>query len=228
MDTTTPTSNQSSKPPLLHPGQEILPESGEGFAGDIGVVVCTFGDRDEWWPLVCRAADSVVNQTVPPRTIRWIHDKSLQQARNKALFHLDTEWVIFLDADDELDEHYIEAMMAGSGDIRQPSTLGIQNGVPDDYPVLLSRRDLYEGNYIVIGAMCRTQAAMAIGGFRDLPVLEDWDFWIRMVLTGNKVEPCPDAIYKVHVNPQGRNNTPWQSVYTGIRHEYTQQRKLLS
>jgi GT2 family glycosyltransferase len=131
---------------------------------------------------------------------------TVSQARNIGALHVGADWLIFLDADDELDPRYVEEMLAGEGDIRQPSTLGVINGVEDDYPVLIPPGPNFMAkNHLIIGCMVRRDLFIAAGGFRDLPVLEDWDLWIRLRLAGATVGQCPKAVYRVHVRPNSRN-----------------------
>lgn len=175
---------------------------------NFGVVIATYGDMDEWLPRVQRASASVQNQTVPADVVIWKHGETLASARNEGAGECATDFVIFLDADDELDEHYIEAMQAATGDIRRPCTLGVhEDGHEDDYPVMIPQRDLREANYIVIGAAVDHWMFDMVGQFEELPILEDWALWQKCVLQQNAVvTEVPDAIYKVHVGRQGQRN----------------------
>lgn len=194
---------------------------------EVGVAVCTFGS-DDWEMLGREKHDAVLrNQTVCPDYSVRIHGESLSSARNEALESLPTEWVIFLDADDELDVGYVEAMRDAVGlraaDIWQPSTLGIYpDGHEDAEPVVLPKRNIFRGNYLVIGSMMRRRKALKAGGFRELPVLEDWDLWIRMHLGGSMVGICPKAIYRVMVREGSRNSDQGlhNKVYKEIVKEY--------
>jgi GT2 family glycosyltransferase len=116
-----------------------------------------------------------------------------------------SEWLVFLDGDDELDFHYNEAMVAGTGDIRRPATLGIVDGIEDDGPVMIPRSDMRYRNCVVIGAMIRRADFLAVGGFADLEALEDYDLWIRMIRAGARIGDVPKAIYRVNVTPVSRN-----------------------
>jgi hypothetical protein len=160
----------------------------------------------KWFPLGRRAMLSVSGQ--PADAIR-IHGDSLASARNQAGHDAWTEWLIFLDADDELSPGYVEAMLKAAesgGDIFKPATLGVVDGVEDDEPVMIPKRDLLRSNHIVIGAMVRRELFEAAGGFRELPSLEDWDLWLRLVLEFDaEVVEVPDAVYRVHVQPDSRN-----------------------
>lgn len=171
----------------------------------VAIAIATYGDKEYWDHMAERAITSAQSQTRPANEILRIHSASLSEARNAALERAISDWVICLDADDELDNQYVEKMILGSGDIRQPSTLGIVDGVPDDAPVLIPEKPLIEGNYIVIGAMFNRHIALKVGGFRELPAFEDWDLWVRMVAQGASIGQCSEAVYKVHVRKNSRN-----------------------
>jgi glycosyltransferase involved in cell wall biosynthesis len=171
----------------------------------VSIIVSTFGDRSIWHPLACRAIGSAEKQTVKSQVI-YVHGASLQDARNAGAARAEGDWLIFLDADDELDPGYVEAMEAGTGDLRQPATLGVVDGREDPFPVVIPKKPLLDGNYMVIGTMCRKDLFGQVGGFDDWPIYEDWDLWIRMWLLGAVPAPCPEAIYRVHVQQEGRNS----------------------
>lgn len=176
----------------------------------VDVLIPSFGDYEQWAPLIQRASTSVYKTRFPGANVDLMeghfNTPSLAMARNWLAKGSKADWLIFLDADDELDPGYIKAMLAGTGDVRWPSTLGVVDGVEDDYPVLLQPRpSLIISNHCIIGSMVRRVLFEAVGGFRDFPVLEDWDFWIRCALAGADFQPCPDAIYRVHVREGSRN-----------------------
>jgi glycosyltransferase involved in cell wall biosynthesis len=194
----------------------------------IGVIIPVFGKEDErFLRLAQRARHSVFDQTVLPRRAVISLRSTLSEARNFGAEQCeDCEWLIFLDADDELDLGYIEAMREGAGDLRWPSTIGVyEDGGVDKEHVLLrpktDLRSLIEHNWMIIGSMVRRELFMKVGGFRELPMLEDWDLWIRCVLAGAVPEPCEKAIYKVHVIPGSRNNPDTHgAIYTQIQNTY--------
>jgi len=174
----------------------------------VDVLISYYGDKAVWAPLAQRAYASAMDQTEKADHIyvTYFAEPPLSRARNVCAARSKADWLIFLDADDELDPHYIEEMLKGEGDIRQPSTLGIVDGVEDDYPVLIPpKASMLIGNHLVIGSMVRRSLFEKVGGFVNLPVLEDWDFFIRCLIAGAQWSPCPDAIYRVHVRPESRN-----------------------
>lgn len=190
---------------------------------DIGVAVSTFGS-DEWQARGTKTLRTMLDtQTVRPADYITTHmPKSLGGSRNCSAKYLTSEWIIFLDADDQLDVHYIEFMnrhleqVNEETDLVQPSTLGVYpDGTEDDYPVLIPKRNLLESNYLVIGSMVRHSMFDEVGQFDlSLPVLEDWDLWIRMFKAGARITACPEAVYRVGVNPDSRNSE------FGLHHQY--------
>ena len=202
----------------------------------VDVVVATYGSEDLWDLLSARAVASVACQTVLPEAVFQVHDSAgtdLSSVRNRAASYSESDWLIFLDADDELDPDYVESMLEGEGDMRWPSTLGVVDGKEDDAPVLLTPRydNFLIGNHMVIGTMVRRELFQKVGGFREgLTILEDWDLWIRCVIAGGKARPCPNAIYRVHVRSDSRNTAidVHNNAYAEIQQRYRTQWNLLS
>jgi len=188
----------------------------------VTVIVGTFGDEATWKPLADRAVESAVQQTVLPDEVLWVHRDTLQEARNTGAEMAASEWLIFLDADDELDSQYIESMLRAPGDLRRPMTIGVyEDGSEDDAPIFIPRKPLLEANFIVIGAMVKRSTFIEVGGFRELPCLEDWDLWLRVVINGASVADAHGAIYRVSVNDNGRNHHQDSGrIYNAIQREY--------
>lgn len=172
----------------------------------VGVVVGTFGDEEYWGPLAQRALKSVVTQTFPVDGMVHVHAADLATARNEGAAQLETDWLIFLDADDTLHHDYVHYSMLGTGDIRQPMT--VTRGNPDEQPIFIPpKNSLREGNWIVVGAMCKSELFFTAGGFNPAyPVYEDWALWLRMNLLGAEIGQAPGAIYEVTVREGSRNN----------------------
>jgi GT2 family glycosyltransferase len=175
----------------------------------VHVIIASYGSA-EWERRGQLAALSARSQTVQPDWVTTLHvpgDAQIADVRNRAAQrHPEANWLIFLDADDSLHPGYVEAMLAGSADVRQPSTAGVHPDGSADEPSLIPHRDLLSGNYIVVGAMVHRDAFDAVGGFRPLPIYEDWDLWLRMEEYGCSFAPVPDATYYVTVRQDSRNN----------------------
>lgn len=173
------------------------------------ICIATYGD-DKWVDLAKeRALPSAMNQTVKCE-VSYVHAGTLTDARNGAASASEGNQLIFLDADDELDPGYVEAMgEAHEKDellLYQPATLGVVNGKEDPEPVLIPRRPLDTGNFMVIGTMVERSVFDEVGGFRDWPMYEDWELYIRCHKAGCGFLAVQDAVYRVHVSQVSRNN----------------------
>lgn len=183
---------------------------------DVTVVVATFGD-DLWQRLAWeRAVPSAEALGVPFVTA---HSDTLQTARNHGLAEVDTEFVCFLDADDELEPGYFDAMAQGTADLRAPKVRYMVRGYPNRLwmPQVAGHRHeceaacLEHGNWLVVGTVARTEMVRAVGGWHDWPFYEDWDLWLRCYQAGATVEPIPNAVYRAHVRADSRNRAPDQA-----------------
>lgn len=188
---------------------------------DVTVVIGTFGG-DEWKELAESRAVPSVND-VP---VLHVHGQSLAEARNKGLAMVETPWVVFLDADDELTPGYIEAMEDGFADLRGPSVEYVGPRRQEPYvPKVAGHHHacdgdcLTEGNWLVIGTAARTDIVREVGGFREWEVYEDWDLWLRCYLAGATVEAIPAAVYRAYVRRDSRNRAPSMEVKNRVHHE---------
>jgi glycosyltransferase involved in cell wall biosynthesis len=201
---------------------------GPAVTASIGVVIATYGSN-EWRQRAQIALASVESQTSSASVVTHIHhaNGSLAQARNEGADSLRTDWLVFLDADDTLDHHYIEAMQRHAGDepaLLQPATLGVYpDGREDDHAVLIPQRPLDTGNFMVIGTAIRRDQFLRVGGFKEWPLYEDWCLWIRAWQDGATFVPVSGAIYRVGVNPKSRNQAEQREqvrYFKQIRTEY--------
>lgn len=175
------------------------------------IVVATFGDpswaklaRERALPSIPRTANAIL-----------VHGPTLAKARNRGLERVESDFAIFLDADDELEPGYIEAMEAAGGDMRAPRVRYVSGNVErvprfprvagHSHPCAASC--LEDGNFLVIGTAVRTALAREVGGFREEPIYEDWSFFLRCYRAGGTVETVPGAVYRAHVRPDSRNRS---------------------
>lgn len=194
----------------------------------ITVVVGTYGDQS-WARKAERAIESAHNQSLKPAKVIHSHRDALHTARNLGAAEATTDWLCFLDADDELDADFIAHMNEAIGGLEhgdfllQPSTLGVVGDKEDPFPVLIPKKNLIDGNFLIIGTLVKREQFIRLGGFDNLPIYEDWELWLNMHYDGAQHIPVPNAIYRVHVNPQGRNNQPRATqikYYNLIRNRY--------
>lgn len=193
----------------------------------VTIIIATYGDRDHWDRMAMPALLSAESQSIPADRIIMAHGNTLHGARNRAAMEANSEWLCFLDADDELDSEYVRAMLAGSGDLRYPRVIKSIDGKRQDYYTEYFRYDnILDGNYMVIGTFVRRTQFLRVKGFRDLPVYEDWDLWIRCIVDGATPSLVPEAYYVVNERPASRNKVSketYMSMKQQFRGEYEQQ-----
>lgn len=188
--------------------------NGQVIVDRISVIVATFGDNS-WKVKAQRALASADNQSLKPHQIIYNHGETLHGARNGAAICANGDYLIFLDADDELDYKYVESMHEAisaslvrsdrNSFLFQPSTLGIVDGREDAAPVLLKKKPLSQGNFLVIGTAVKKDIFFQAGGFQNFSAWEDWALFMRCDKLGSLHIPVKEAIYRVHVSPGSRN-----------------------
>lgn len=180
---------------------------------DVTVVIATYGDLSWLRLAVDRAVPSVIRQGVE---FVLVHGDTLHDARNRGLAQVTTEWVCYLDADDEIEDGYFEAMANADADLRAPAVRYVRPGeLPAEAEPRMPRISghdhqcatecLLYGNWLAIGTCAPKALIEAVGGFRDWPVYEDFDLWVRCVAAGATTEPVHGAIYRAHVRRDSRN-----------------------
>lgn len=176
------------------------------------VIIGTFGDQ-AW---LQQAYDTAVPSAIVAmggdmERIFVSHGGCLSDARNTPGLIYGTsvaDWIVFLDADDQLDKDYISAMQKRiealpEGDyIIQPATVAIRDGVQVGVPGLIPPRGktIMDGNHCVIGSAVPARLFFEVGGFDEWPAWEDWALWIKCWKNGAKFTSCPEAIYKVGID----------------------------
>jgi GT2 family glycosyltransferase len=177
----------------------------------VTVVVATFGELH--WETLAQHRAIPSAQRAGADEVLYEHGASLMEARNTLLDRVVTPWVVFLDADDELEPGYIHAMAGASGDVRVPRVRYVRTHArgPALMPRVAGHRHtcdascLAHGNWIVIGACARTDLLRKVGGWREFSWSEDWDLWARCWKAGATILPAPAAVYRAHVRADSRN-----------------------
>lgn len=194
---------------------------------DVTIGIATCGD-ERWRALARERAVPSALAEAAGAGVRVLHVHSssgtLAQARNRVLSETRSRWLIHLDADDQIEPGYVATMLAAEGDLRVPAVRWVPDLRVGDVPaeacearVLQTpghegrhpactgdclRRD---GNWIPIGAMVRANLIREVGGWREWPLYEDYDLWLRCVRAGARVEAVPGAVYRAYVRAGSRN-----------------------
>lgn len=134
--------------------------------------------------LVSNAIASVERQTyactfaamedVDKRGAGWV--------RNRLLTGVETDYVLFLDADDTLEPEAVEMMHRAITPGHYVYSDWYVNGQPQRAP---DKAWCQDGTWHCITALCWTDDVLRVGGFDEkMPALEDTDFWLKMNIDG--------------------------------------------
>lgn len=182
----------------------------------IACLIATYGGN-EWLRLAAdRALPSAGGQGFDDIVMTHLPDGALHTARNEAADHAKADYIVFLDGDDELHPGFCDAMRAAideadDGRRAQGFTPAVTYVVGRRRPParIWPRVDLRDGNWLVIGTVVPRAAFLAVGGFADWPLYEDWCLWQRLEKhAGVEWVEVPDALYVAHAQPDSRNRGP--------------------
>ena len=176
------------------------------------IVIASHG-TDEWEQLaLTRALPSAQAQGCE---VLIGHDSHGTRAsvRNALSEKATGDWIITLDADDELAPGYVDAMQAVVDSWRfilrwellTPMVQYVKRGRAQK-PRFMPAVWLAKGNWMVVGTAVSRDLLLEVGGWRTftgsgvLNQWDDWDLWIRCVKAGAGISKVPEAVYVAHVS----------------------------
>lgn len=178
---------------------------------------------------------SDVVPSVPKGVKLIVHDinKGTSAARNTGIRAAKGTYILCLDADDILHPEFIEKTI-GINDITSSNIEYFYNENRErkfkEFPIL---DDFIKCNQIVSTSLFKRDIWETINGYReDLTGLEDWDFWIRAVREGYKVQVIQEVLsyYRIH-SDQSRNfqairdyDTLYSAIFVLFKHRQGLQR----
>lgn len=191
----------------------------------ITVVIPTIPPRAK---MLVRALESVRNQTRAPDDVIVQHDHDglgAAECRNRALKLVDTDFVAFLDDDDELLPQHLQVLedwqKDTDADLVYPWYEGINQNLwpwkPLGRPFDDELRDYIcnVGNFIPITCLVRVSLLRAVGGFQSFTwsdpenPCEDWATWVAMLHGGAKFSHCPQITWTWHGHGGHTSGRPW-------------------
>lgn len=183
----------------------------------ISICITTYGA--DHWPVIAqeRAHPSALAQNAWQVILHHEPNLTIGPARNAAAEHATGEWLLFLDADDELEPGYVDAMTNAICSRQRPEPALLQPAVRyvRNHRVspayLVPEQDLRHTNYLVVGTVLRRELFEQVGGFSDYPHgFEDWSLWAKSYQAGARVFPVPQAIYRAYINAQSAHHKLWR------------------
>lgn len=173
---------------------------------DLTILICAHGD-EAWRDLAySRAFPSAEGQA--HTLVFYEPEQTLAQVRNAAAESTSSKWLCFLDADDELDFGYVDAMRRHSeADCLLAPAVKYVDSTRETEPATLPNEpgDMRVVNRCVIGTLIQRSTFVEVGGFQEWPLFEDWDLFLGAHMLGVPIVYVPDAVYKAHVKRGGRN-----------------------
>lgn len=173
-----------------------------------------------------RARDSACDQDPQPQ-VCVVYDEAgtVASLRNELAGMASAEWLCFLDADDELEPGFIAAMTRAASRLPDDGRFLLTPAVSytagdgrSTRPRVWLRRNLRDGNYLVIGTLIQRDFFLEVGGFREWPMYEDWCLWQRCHRAGARVVEVRDAVYLAHASVNSRNRAPSQEARLEAHH----------
>lgn len=165
---------------------------------DVTVVTATIPGREDY---LARAEASILAQTVACEwaVCRDESGRGSAWARNTAAATADTEWLAFLDDDDELLPDHVAWLLQGAQSADVVYSLPHPDGkTPPVGPYNPVR--LRAGNYIPVTALVRRSLFEQVGGFPDV-YAEDWALWLALTDVGARFRFVPVATWIYHTTP---------------------------
>ena len=174
---------------------------------DVSIIVTNFNKPPEQ---ISECIESIKAQTVLPKEVIFVDDCSQQppthayaisialpknlgvaEARAVGVKMSTGSLLLFVDADDKLAPDFIQQSMKviANKDIAYPSNLLFGDVLYNELwepPEHLQAKDLYArvNPGVLVSSMMHRRVYEKLGGFRTLPLYEDWDFWLRAMFNG--------------------------------------------
>jgi hypothetical protein len=126
------------------------------------------------------AVASVERQTVPTDFVAFedTEHRGAGWARNRLITGIETEFILFLDADDWLEPDAVEQMRHAIRPGHYVYSDWYVDGIRQHAP---ERPWCQAGTWHCITSLCYIDDVLRVGGFDErLPALEDTDFWLKM------------------------------------------------
>lgn len=185
---------------------------------NVSVLIATYGDPSWQKTAADRAYPSALGQGALEVISHYDADATIASSRNAAAAKAEGDWLVFLDADDELERGYLDAMrvayhrnLMDDRAIYTPAVRHVKKGRPAA-PFFFDRGiSLRQDNWLVVGTLVHKDLFLEVGGFGDYPHgFEDFSLWSKCFRAGASVIKVADAIYVYHHNPQSKHKQGWR------------------
>lgn len=183
------------------------------------IIPIIYNEKIDWyWDKAKDAIESVIHQTVKPELIVSV-DLTHAKAKNAGVEKANTEWCMFLDADDALNHEFIENLEVENEWVGLLKPTCLLNGVELTLPVA----NLFAQNFLINACVFKRDIYLDVGGSEDRP-FPDWYLWAKMFTEYDMEVQEVDSIYHYRKTNVGLNahNSPddWKQTQEDIKNYY--------
>ena len=186
---------------------------------DISILIPSYGEP-VWEEMAeTRALPSAMAQDAHEVLIDHDPSGTIASVRNGLAKRATGEWLLYLDADDELGPGYIQAMQRayeqgrrtdGVPPLLTPAVSYVVKG-RRQMPRFLPGSDLRKNNYLVVGTLVERNLFLSVEGFSDYPHgFEDWSLWAKCWKAGAQIIQVRRAVYIAYINPDSKHRKAWK------------------
>lgn len=208
---------------------------------DLSIIVTSYNKPHEQ---IIECMDSIKAQTISPKEVILVDDCSedprahalatsiilpqnvgVAKARDVGVRMSSGRLLLFVDADDRLAPDFIEqcGRVIADHDIAYPNVLkfgNIERPQLFDSPKEVTPQYMLGKKFgLVVTSMMKREVYETNGGFRELPIYEDWDFWIRAMFNGYTFARA-NTLLHYRQNLQSRNRSTME-LKTNVHREIT-------
>jgi glycosyltransferase involved in cell wall biosynthesis len=176
---------------------------------NIDLIVVDDGSTDD---IVTKFAVLRREYRLMARLVRLPRNGGLAAARNAGFKKAKAEWVVPLDADDEMEPEFIERCLDASrrGDVVYPNVVMVEEGRERSVSVRFDADTITERNTIACTALIRKALWKKLKGYdEEMRGFEDWEFWIRSVKAGARFVNA-DTSLRYHRSEGSMLDGDWQ------------------
>lgn len=164
-----------------------------------------------------RAYPSVAEQGFHEVILRYEPEMNLAEVRNAAANQATGDYLLFLDADDQLAPGFADAMHAAIAGLKGDHLLtpAIQYGAGREFstPRFWPEIDIKTGNWMVVGTLVPRSLFESVGGWVEYELYEDWAMWAKCIQGGASPIKVPGANYMAYVSAGSRNRGKSRKTY---------------
>ena len=175
----------------------------------VSIIIPCWGSYKQY---LKQCLDSIDNQSFKDYEVIVVSNKKdLPSARNEGIKKAKGKYILPLDVDDNLHQEYLARVIGKIKETKADiiTTACNQNGKKYLPALEVSLEKMTETNIVIACSLFKKEIWNKIGGYDETMKtgLEDWDFWLRAMMKGYKVEVLDEILYNYNKRPDGQIST---------------------